>query len=273
MKLSASLTAFIYYLDPGGHVAPSYIIPALARSFEVIDYISKAPQGVTFSEIVNYLQAPKASIYRILHTLESASWVAKQGDKYHLDYMFIHYGMLTLSRRDLPKVAGPYLQQLTKELGETTHLAVLSGKQSMLAAVCESQHHIKLSSPVGTLLPLNCTSHGKAFLAWAVTTPLEVFLKDVELIPRTAHSLTTVDALKEEISRIRNQGYALDNLEFFDDIRCCAAPVFDGTGRCVGAIGTTATAMRFPLSAVEQMAAKVKSTAAAISEVMGKKSS
>ncbi|WP_029917106.1 IclR family transcriptional regulator [Pelobacter seleniigenes] len=254
-------------------MAPSYIIPALARSFEVIDYISKAPQGVTFSEIVNYLQAPKASIYRILHTLESASWVARQGDKYHLDYMFIHYGMLTLSRRDLPKVAGPYLQQLTKELGETTHLAVLSGKQSMLAAVCESQHHIKLSSPVGTLLPLNCTSHGKIFLAWAVTTPLEAFLKDVELVSRTTHSLTTVDALKEEISRIRQQGYALDNLEFFDDIRCCAAPVFDGTGRCVGAIGTTATAVRFPLSAVAQISAKVKSTAAAISEAMGKKNS
>ena len=120
-------------------MASSYIIPALARTFDVIDYISKFPQGVSFSEIVQHLNAPKSSIFRILHTLESNSWVEKKGDKYCLGFMFIHYGMLTLARRDLAKVAKTHLQCLMDDLGETTHLAVLSGKQSMLMAVCEAR--------------------------------------------------------------------------------------------------------------------------------------
>lgn len=249
---------------------PSYTIPALARSFAVIDYISKSPEGVTFSDIVSHLKAPKASIYRILYTLEQASWIEKKGDRYHLDYMFIHYGMLTLARRDLPQVAAPHLQQLMEDLGETSHLAVLSGKRSMLAAVNESKNHIKLSSPVGTLLPLNCTSHGKVLLAWAVKEPLETFLKNVELVDRTPRSLTSITDLTRELNIIRRQGYALDNIEFFDDIRCCAAPVFDGSGACIGAVGITATTARFPLSKVEEISARVQLAAADISQAMGK---
>lgn len=250
-------------------MATSYIIPALARTFDVIDYISKFPDGVSFSDIVSHLDAPKASIFRILHTLEDRSWVEKRGDKYHLDYMFIHYGMLTLARRDLAKVARPHLQTLMEELGATSHLAVLSDKQSMLMAVCESTSHIKLSSPVGTLLPLHCSSHGKIFLTWTIDEPLESFMEGVPMERKTARTITTIAGLKEETERIRSQGYALDDLEFFDDVRCCAAPVFDGSGRCVGAVGITSPRVNFPSSLIEEVSFKVKSAAAAVARDMG----
>ena len=251
-------------------MAPSYIIPVLARTFDVINYISNFPQGVTFSEIVSHLDAPKASIYRILHTLEGSAWIEKKGDKYILSYMFIHYGMLTLARRDLAKVAKPHLQNLMEDIGETAHLAVLSGKQSMLMTVCESTSHIKLSSPVGTLLPLNCTSHGKVLLTWAIDEPLETFLSGVELVGKTSHSITTITGLKEEITRIKQQGYALDDLEYFDDVRCCAAPVFDGKNHCIGAVGVTATRVRFSSNIIDEVSSKVKKAATLISRDMGK---
>lgn len=250
-------------------MATSYIIPALARTFDVIDYISKYPDGVSFSDIVTHLDAPKASIFRILHTLEGRSWIEKKGDKYLLAYMFIHYGMMTLSRRDLAKVAQPHLQALSESLGETAHLAVLSGKQSMLMGVSESASHIKLSSPVGTLLPLNCTSHGKIFLTWSIDEPIETFLDGVDLVAKTNRSLTTIAGLKEECVQIRKQGYSLDDLEFFDDVRCCAAPVFDGSGHCIGAIGITATRVSFPSSLIDDISFQIKSVATAVSREMG----
>lgn len=250
-------------------MAASYIIPALARTFDVIDYISKSSDGASFGDIVKGLDAPKASIFRILHTLESRAWIEKKGDRYHLDYMLIHYGMLTLARRDLVEVARPHLQALMRDLGETAHLAVLSGTQSMLMAVCESENHIRLSSPVGTLLPLNCTSHGKVFLAWSIDELLETFLTDVDLTAGTSRSLTTIEELKKEIEQIRIQGYALDDLEFFNDVRCCAAPIFDGAGQCIAAVGITATGARFPSSMIAEGAARVKDAAATISRAMG----
>ncbi len=96
-----------------------------------------------------------------------------------------------------------------RDLGETAHLAVLSGTQSMLMAVCESENHIRLSSPVGTLLPLNCTSHGKVFLAWSIDELLETFLTDVDLTAGTSRSLTTIEELKKEIEQIRIQATLL----------------------------------------------------------------
>ncbi len=59
-------------------MAASYIIPALARTFDVIDYISKSSDGASFGDIVKGLDAPKASIFRILHTLESRAWIEKR---------------------------------------------------------------------------------------------------------------------------------------------------------------------------------------------------
>ena len=250
-------------------MAPSYIIPALARSFEVIDCISKSADGIAFSEIVKQTGAPKASIFRILHTLEHYSWVEKKNDRYYLDYMFIHYGMQTLSRRDLAAVSQPHLQRLMEDLGATAHLAVLSGKQTMLMAVCESTSHIKLSSPVGTLLPLHCTSHGKLFLAYCVDEPLETFLADVDLEQRTERTLTSISALEQEAVHIRRQGYSIDDLELFDDVRCCAAPVFDGAGHCIGAVGITATRTHFSSARVDSYAARVVEAAAAITRQMG----
>lgn len=267
MKLISMEILFCSCLEAA--VATSYMIPALERTFAVIDYISKAPKGVSFSDIVKDLDAPKASIFRILHTLENYSWIEKTGDRYRLSYMFIHYGMLILSRRDLAKVARPHLQRLMEDLGETAHLAVLSGKKSMLMAVCESTNHIKLSSPVGTLLPLNCTSHGKIFLTYSVDEPLETFLDGVELVRNTSRSIVTIEGLKEETERIRKRGYSLDDLEVFDDVRCCAAPVFDGDGRCIAAVGITATRVRFPSSLIEEISQKVRSTAAEVSREMG----
>jgi len=246
-----------------------YTIPALAKTFTIIEYISQYPEGVTFMEIVNELNVPKSSVYKILHTLEKEAWIEKTGTRYKLGYMMIHYGMLTLSRRNISKVAHPFLENLMNEVGETTHLAVLSGTKSMFLDICERREHIKLSFPIGSLFPLYRTSHGKIFLAYCIKKDLKEFIKEEPLIKKTDYTIVTLDNLYKEIETIKKNGYSLDNRECFDDIRCCAAPIFGNRGQCIAAVGITSTIDRFPTSRLKEISAKVKKTALSISKEMG----
>jgi DNA-binding IclR family transcriptional regulator len=251
-------------------MAPSYTIPALARSFEVIECISKNPDGTAFTEIVAKTGAPKSSIFRILHTLEANSWVEKKDDRYFLGYMLIHYGLITLSGRRIADVAKPVLEKLMQETGETSHLAVPSGKNTMILDVCESNKHIKLTSTAGKLLPLHCTSHGKLFLAHIVKDDLEGFYYGETLEKRTEYTITDLGQLKKELEKIRRQGHALDNQEFHENVRCCAAPIFGSNGLCIGAIGVTGTTMTCTPERLDDIARSVKNAAEMISRQMGR---
>ncbi|MBN2051047.1 MAG: helix-turn-helix domain-containing protein, partial [Spirochaetales bacterium] len=106
-----------------------YRIPVLVRSMTIIDCISNENKGIGFVELQSRLGVPKTTLFRILHTLEREDWIERTQDRYHLGYKMIHYGMVTLSRRNLRNVAMPFLRQLMEETGENAHLAVLSGKK------------------------------------------------------------------------------------------------------------------------------------------------
>lgn len=246
-----------------------YQVPVLEKTFRVIDVISKHSEGVTFIDIVNTLQEPKSTIFRVLHTLVEHNWIEKHRDRYTLGFMFIHYGLTTLSRKSLRTVSRPVLEELTRELHQTSHITVLSGNKSMMLDVCDSPSHIKLPSQVGSLLPLYCTSHGKIFLAYSIQAPLEEVLKDEEMKARTPNTITTIPELESELDRIRSRGYSIDELEYYSDIRCLAAPVWGPDGICIASLGITATASTFSRDMITNYAEIVVSAAQRISREMG----
>ena len=246
-----------------------YNIPILGKTFAIIEKVAGNPDGISFINLVKSLNQPKTTIFRILYTLEKQNWIEKKGDLYFLGYMFIHYGLLTLSRRDLRNIARPYMQELSDTLQVTSHVAVMSGKHSMILEVFDTPHHIKPSSVAGALLPLHCTSHGKILLAFAVKEPLETFLEDVEMEKKTENTITTISALEKEVDNVRQCGYAMDNLEYFPDIRCLAAPLWGPENECLGALGITATAVSFPENEIDRYAEIVMKTATAVSREMG----
>ena len=250
-------------------MAPSYIIPALQRSFEVIHRISEHPDGITFTNLLDSLDMPKSTLFRILHTLETGAWVEKRSDRYHLGYMLIHHGLTALSRRGIKDTAAPILEKLVQETGETSHLAVPSGQQSMILDVRITEKHIKTTSSPGKLLPLYCTSHGKIFLAYLVKENLDGFYYGQDFEQHTEKTITSLENLRTEMLEIRQNGYAMDDEEFIPNVRCCAAPVFSPSGECIGALGITATTMTFTPDKREAIAASVKEAADELSRQMG----
>jgi len=246
-----------------------YQIPVLGKTFAIIELISQNGEGISFTQIVSTLGEPKSTVFRILQTLERNHWVEKKGDLYSLSYMFIHYGLTTLAKRDIRTRALPYLEKLTAAVKESSHLAVLSGKMSMILEVVESPQHIKPVSRIGSLLPMHCTSHGKVLLAYGVNAPVREFLAGEVLDRKTEHTITDLDDLQREIDRVRDQGYAMDDLEFFNEVRCLAAPVWGPDRKCIGALGMTATSFSFPSDRIGEYADIVRSIAGSLSREMG----
>ena len=183
--------------------------------------------------------------------------------------MLIHYGLHTLSQRDLKSVARPFLYELMEKTGETAHIAIPVGMQSMLLDVVLTTHPISFSSPVGSLFPLYCTSHGKAILAFTGNFTVREYVENNTLQSRTDKTITTAEQLINEIDKIRIQGYSMDEIEFAEDIRCCAAPLYDNSGICIGAAGITSTVITFGEERISEISAEVKKTAAKISSEMG----
>jgi len=250
-------------------MSTDYQIPILLKTMKVIDLISENKEGLTFAEILVYLKYPKTTLFRILQTLEAQNWLSKKADRYTLGYMMIHYGLTGLSGRNIRMIALPYLEELRALTTETAHLAVLSGSKSMIIEICESQKHIKPSSPMGSLIELYCSAHGKVFLAYKIKEDLDFFYQDKKLAPRTSHTITDIPSLKEEIRRILKNGYAVDDMEYFDDVRCIAAPIWGKDNEIVGALGITATTADFTRDLIPAMAKHVTTVARKISREMG----
>ncbi len=247
----------------------NYQIPILQKTVQVVDTISEFKDGLTFSEILAKLDIPKTTLFRILQTLENENWLLKKNDRYTIGYMIIHYGLFGLSSRDIRRISIPYLKELQAMTSETAHFAVLSGRKSLILEVIESHKHIRPASPVGTLIDLHCSAHGKIFLAYNISEDLEDFYKNHDLTRHTPNTITNVSLLKEELKLIKKNGYSVDEMEFFEDIRCLAAPVWGKDNEVVGAVGITATTKDFGKHLIPTIAKQVISISQRISREMG----
>ncbi len=250
-------------------MAISYTIPVLEKTFSIIKCILEKEDGITLSNIVKELEAPKSTVFKILHTLENELIVEKKNDRYFLGNMLIHYGLHTLTQRDLKAVAKPFLTSLMEKTGETAHLTVEVGMQSMVLDVVITNNPINYTSPVGTLFPLHCTSHGKLVLAHTKNFSLDEYFENNKLVQRTENTITLFEDLQEEIEIIRKQGYSMDEKEFDNNIRCCAAPIKDNYDNFIGTVGITSTIITFNKNRIPEIAQEVKYAAQKISVEMG----
>ena len=178
--------------------------------------------------------------------------------------------MVALSRMELRNIAIPFLYELSIKLGETSHLAVLSDRKSLIVEVCDSPHPVKISSRPGTLVSLNCSATGKVLLAFSIGAEnIDEYFEDMKLEKRTENTITSISELKKEIQKILNQGYAVDNEEYYENVRCIAAPVQNAFNKTVAAIGITATTFRFKPEMTESASGEVISIAREISKKLG----
>lgn len=185
-------------------------------------------------------------------------------------HRFVKANIQALSGMELRNIAPSYLERLSNNTGETSHIGVWAGKQVMLLEVCDGPKHIRIANRAGTMAPSYSSSVGKVLLAYNVgSTNVHDFFKKETLKQHTKTTLTNLDDLARELDKITEQGYALDDREYHDNVRCIAAPVRNRSGNVVAAIGVTATTLTLTDEMVPDISKKVIAIANEISYALG----
>ncbi len=247
-----------------------YTVPSIKHCFLILEHLVGDKTGLTLSEIVNKVYIPKTTIFRILHTLQNEGIIEKSKERFKISFKLIKLGMQALSSMDIRDVSIPYLHKLSIKLKETTHLAILSNKRSLIIDVCDSLDPVNISARPGKTVDLYCSATGKILLANLIGGEnLDDYLKNIRLQKKTPNTITSVRKLKKELLEILEQGFAVDNEEYYEGIRCLAAPVKNAYGKTIAAIGITASTYRFKESMINPVAKEVLKASKNISQKLG----
>jgi DNA-binding IclR family transcriptional regulator len=202
-------------------------------------------------------------------TLEELAVVERDAkDHFRLGVKLIELAGVVLSDRSLHKVSEPFLRELATRTQETVHLATPSGDEVVYIAKIESSHTVGMTSRIGARVPMYCTALGKSIMAHYPVERVEEIIR-AGLPARTPHTITSPAGLRAELERVRAQGYAIDDQENELGVRCVGAPIFDYTGKVIGAISVSGPANRMTLERSLDLAPWVRDTAQMISKRMG----
>jgi DNA-binding IclR family transcriptional regulator len=242
----------------------------LRKAMDVLELFSPTRTEIGVLEAAEELQRPKSTVSRWLSAIAQAGFLDRdpESGRYRLSMRLAVLGDLARNSTSLQRLARTELQALTAATGETSNLAVLIGTEAMNVEAVESPRPILHVGWVGRRLPCHATAAGKSLLAW----------RDVEevrrLLPRrlpklASRTITDIDELLHELSRVRERGYATAWRELEDDLAAVGAPVRDHTGAVIGALAISAPVSRIPLKALPSYAGPVLESARSLSTQLG----
>jgi IclR family KDG regulon transcriptional repressor len=246
--------------------------PTLNRALEVLEELAAGPQaGMTAAQLAELTDSNRVSVHRILTGFLRHGLVRQESARgpYRLGFRLLELAEHVIQERELVPLAYPLLENLAERSGEACHLAVLDGGEAVYVAKIESSQSVRLVSRIGARVPLYCTALGKALMSAAADDVRERLLSMQSFQRRTEHTRTSANQLRQELDGIRDRGFAIDDIENEDGVRCVAAPVLDHTGRPIAAISVSGPASRVTPERAPEIGVLTAATAGELSVAIG----
>ncbi len=238
---------------------------ATEKTLSVLDALDGARSRL--GDISERAQLPKSTVHRILRRLVERGYArAEGGGVYVLGPRVLTMAGEMLHRLDATALAGPILRSLHADVGHTVHFAMLVDDEAVyLEKLVDPGLPYQFASRVGGRILLHCTAIGKSLLA---ATPDDAVAR-LELVRRTPRTLVSAEALRAELERVRERGFAIDDEENERNIRCVGAAVRDHTGVATHAISVSALTVELTLDDALKLGPRVVAAADALSERLG----
>jgi IclR family acetate operon transcriptional repressor len=248
----------------------SYRIGSLERSLEILESIADL-QEVSLRALAARLEIPKPTVLRHLRVLEVGGYVAvdRETKNYHLGPRLIYLGYAARQQLGLTDVSMPVMRMLRDRYDETVHVGVLAHGDVLHVAVVPSRQPLKMATPVGDRTLAHISALGKALLAWADREVVDEVLAERGLPRYTERTIIDRAALDGALVAIRERGWAMDDEESAEGLRCVAAPIRDGSGHVAAAISVSAPSTRLTRAAAKKLAPVVVEMADLISRRLG----
>jgi DNA-binding IclR family transcriptional regulator len=196
------------------------------RTLEILEILASSKSRHTLGELAGSLHIPKSSLHAILATMLARGWIEtdSSGKRFGLGVRALLVGTSYVDSDDIVVAASEELDRLSERLGETIHLGRLDGTDIVYLAKRESPHPLRLFSAIGRRLAAHATALGKALLAERTEDELGALLPP-ELPPLTRRTIVDPEELWRELEKTRTRGWARDDQESTEGLRCLAVAV------------------------------------------------
>ena len=209
------------------------LAPALSRGLEVLDTLTRDPNGMTLAELSAKLHIPPASLWRISRVLMEKGFVVFDNNKrtYRLGLKLMSMGDALVSDGHLKNLAREDLRKLATETGETVELAVRIRDELVIIDQVPGPGEVYLSShPGGIISYLHATAPGKIYLAQLERKNLRRIIDRIGLHKLTKNTIDSIERLEKELEQVSVSGYAIDMEEMKEGVSSAAAPVYGNSG-------------------------------------------
>jgi DNA-binding IclR family transcriptional regulator len=248
-------------------------LSSVATAIALLKAFSEDEVDIGVSTLARRLGIAKSTVHRLATTLVSEGMLEQnpENGKYRLGIALFGLGALVRRRMDVSTEAKPYLFDLRETTGETVHLAILDRTEIMYVYNLESMQAIRMRSDIGVRKPAYCTAEGLAILAFQPAAVIDDIIAR-GLKARTPRTNTDPGRFREGLASVRERGYAIEDEESEAGMRSLAAPIRNGAGEVVAAVGIAGPVQRLPDEALASFAPHVLKTADAISVRLGYRS-
>jgi len=214
---------------------------SVKRALSILGLLNRSAHPLSFSDIKIALDLPKSTTSLLLCTLETLGYVTRDREnrRYWLNQQAYRPGFVPMKYLDLTELAVPVLQSVSSTISLTSFISVLDGDQVLFLVKADGPHPTSCDVYSGRKANAQCTAVGKVLLAWLNEEEQQNFLHRHHIIPHTNRTITSKDALLEELKRVRQVGYAIDDQEEALSIRCLAVPVISEESQGTVALGIT----------------------------------
>ncbi|MFB6202376.1 MAG: IclR family transcriptional regulator [Halorhabdus sp.] len=214
-------------------------VDAVRKTFRVLEGL-EALNGARVTELANHLDLPKSTVHNHLQTLVEEEYVVKDDteNKYRIALRHLSFGEHARNQT-LYKIAKSEVRDLAEETGEHANFAMHEHGYGVYVYKATGEKAVKLDSYPGKRVYLHTTGFGKAMLAHMDESDREAIYERHGLPAATQSTTTDREELEAELDEIRQRGYAFDDEERLDNMRCVAAPLTTTDDRVVGAISVS----------------------------------
>lgn len=242
-------------------------IPTNLRLLLVVEEIAKAGTPVRPMQLSEALGLPKPTIHRLLQTAEAEGFLQRDldGRSYGPGPRLRQIAVHTMSSERLRTGRLAILKAVAENIGETCNLATPDREGMTYLDRVETKWPLRIQLPIGTQVPFHCTASGKMYLSTLRDRTLEAVLSARPLEALTEKTLTTTQALREELEKTRARGYSQDDQEFMSGMTAVAVPVKDSAGRLIATLSVHAPDQRHSVENLLQFLPALKSASEKLS--------
>ena len=253
----------------GGVKLSDYMVKSLVDFSKVIELLSSEDRKMGLSEMADTLEMNKTRLFRILSTCVELGMVEQIGMEYILGWKLFELGQKVLSVRGFRSNTHGILESFRDTVNETVNLGILVNADVLLIDVAESSYNLNASFKIGSHLPPHLTSIGKAILSSWEAEEIIKLLSNRPFLRHTPRSVTNLQSLVSQLSEFRQKGWAIDDEEYAEGIRCVAAPIDNRMGKAVASVSFSGPVVRMTMEKIENAVPDLLDTAEKISATIG----